>query len=273
MPGELDPRYVRARASLLDALDALEPHREGLTLVGAQAIYLRAGTGELVVAPFTEDGDLAIDPALISDEPLLERAMFDGGFTPGDQPGTWVSKEGVFVDLLVPASLAGPGNTRGARIPPHGKRAARRTRGLEAALVDRTLEEIGVFGGAERRSHDIGVAGPAALIVAKGHKLGERTAGVARRVIAKDALDVYRLLLAYDVRPLADGFARLLGDAKSRAATEEAIAHLGVLFDERRPVGAELVAEALATVEDRDETIAASLGLMRRLLAVVRNAP
>jgi hypothetical protein len=272
VPGEIDPRYVRARATLLDALDALEAHREGLTLVGAQAVYLRTGPGDLVVAPFTDDGDLALDPALLSDEPLLEGAMRMGGFTPSDQPGTWVSGQGMHIDLLVPAALAGPANTRGAQIPPHSRLAARRAQGLEAALVDRTLEDITALDGADGRHQRIGVAGPAALIVAKAQKLGERAAGPARRVVAKDALDVHRLLLAYDVAPLADGFTRLLGDAKSRAATEQAITHLEGLFDEDRHAGADLVADALATVENRAEVIAASIGLVRRLLVAVWRA-
>ncbi len=41
MIGEPDPLYVVARRVLLDALDALGPHREACVLVGAQAVYLR----------------------------------------------------------------------------------------------------------------------------------------------------------------------------------------------------------------------------------------
>jgi hypothetical protein len=40
MPGEPDPLYVKARHALLDALDALRPHLDAITLVGAQAIYV-----------------------------------------------------------------------------------------------------------------------------------------------------------------------------------------------------------------------------------------
>jgi hypothetical protein len=35
-----EPITIAARRVLLDALDALEDHRDGLVLVGAQAIYL-----------------------------------------------------------------------------------------------------------------------------------------------------------------------------------------------------------------------------------------
>jgi hypothetical protein len=58
----VDELYVIARRVLLDALDALGTHRAAVILVGAQAIYLRVGETDLAVAPFTTDGDLAIDP-------------------------------------------------------------------------------------------------------------------------------------------------------------------------------------------------------------------
>jgi hypothetical protein len=47
------PEYVLARAVLLDALDALGPHRDAVVLVDAQAVYLHAGEAELATAPMT----------------------------------------------------------------------------------------------------------------------------------------------------------------------------------------------------------------------------
>ncbi|HVR70901.1 MAG TPA: hypothetical protein VMT87_08645 [Vicinamibacteria bacterium] len=64
---------------LLDALEALGPHREACVLVGAQAIYLRVGEADLAVAPFTTDGDLVIDPRRLSDVPPVERGGHDSG--------------------------------------------------------------------------------------------------------------------------------------------------------------------------------------------------
>jgi len=55
-----EPEYVEARRVLLDALEALGMHRRSVVLIGAQAIYLRAGEGDLAVAPYTTDGDLVI---------------------------------------------------------------------------------------------------------------------------------------------------------------------------------------------------------------------
>lgn len=50
--GEPDPVYVRARRALLDALQALGPHRAAVVLVGAQAVYLHVGEAqEPVVTP------------------------------------------------------------------------------------------------------------------------------------------------------------------------------------------------------------------------------
>ena len=62
MPGAPDPLYVTARDVLLDALEALGPHRSSLVLVGAQAIYLHTGEAGIAVAPFTTDADMVIDP-------------------------------------------------------------------------------------------------------------------------------------------------------------------------------------------------------------------
>jgi hypothetical protein len=46
---ELDELYVMARRVLLDALHALGTHRDAVVLVGAQAVYLRVGAGDLAL--------------------------------------------------------------------------------------------------------------------------------------------------------------------------------------------------------------------------------
>ena len=60
---EPDDLYFIARRALLDALEALGAHRSALILVGAQAIYLYTGLGDLAVAVHTTDADLVVDPA------------------------------------------------------------------------------------------------------------------------------------------------------------------------------------------------------------------
>jgi hypothetical protein len=143
---EPDELYVMARRVLLDALDALGAHREAVVLVGAQAGYLQVGEADLAVAPFTTDGDLAIDPALLSDIPPLEKALMKAGFCPKtkDSVGIWITKRttsqqveaDVAVDLLVPASVSPSAGRRAARLVGHDSRVARIVHGLDGAVVD-----------------------------------------------------------------------------------------------------------------------------------------
>ena len=64
--------YVKARRILLDAPSSLSVHSDALVLVGAQAIYLHVGAGELALAPYTTDGDLVIQPGELRDSPRLD---------------------------------------------------------------------------------------------------------------------------------------------------------------------------------------------------------
>jgi hypothetical protein len=68
-----------ARTGLLDALEALESHIDALVIVGAQAIYLHTGTTEIALAEFTTDGDVAIDPDLLSSDPAHRGSDARGG--------------------------------------------------------------------------------------------------------------------------------------------------------------------------------------------------
>jgi integrase len=54
---------------LLDALEALDELRNAVVLVGAQAIYLHTGDAKFAIAPYTTDGDVAIDPSRLADLP------------------------------------------------------------------------------------------------------------------------------------------------------------------------------------------------------------
>ena len=84
---------------------------------------------------------------------------------------------------------------RAARLGGHGARAARRAVGLEAALIDNSTMTIAALDPADERSLQARVAGPAALLVAKAHKLHDRVAsGRAVRLEDKDASDVVRLM-------------------------------------------------------------------------------
>jgi hypothetical protein len=177
------PLMIEARRVLLDALEALGEHRESLVLVGAQAVYLRTEEIDLSFsASYTTDADLAVDPATLAEAPPIELSMTRAGFerVEPDRPGIWGRHivvggrdEMVQVDLLVPESLAGPGR-RGARLNGHSKQAAGRASGLEAAIVDRAPLTIRPYEASDKRSTTVDVAGQAALLVAKLHKLSDR---------------------------------------------------------------------------------------------------
>ncbi len=229
MPGDVpDPVLVEARRVLLDALEALSGHMDHIVLVGAQAIYLHTDEVTLGVALFTKDADVVLVPPL-ADEPNIEKAMRDAGFRPGSQPGIWLDENGQ-VDLLVPDGLAPVGGRRAARLEGHGRRAARKVVGLEGAAVDNEIRIIAALNPSDPRSVRLRVASPAALLVAKLHKLGERVEEPgADRLSDKDAFDVYRLLQL----PSADltrGMRRLLGDVRSAQIAEAALRYLEELF-------------------------------------------
>jgi hypothetical protein len=235
LPGEPDDVLVRARSALLDALDALDRHRDAVVIVGAQAIYLRTGGAPVAVAELTRDSDLAIDPRSLDDQPLLEEAMTRGGFSRdpnGAQPGAWLSADGIPVDLMVPELLAGEGrrSSRGARIPPHDTHATRRARGLEAVVVDNDPMLVTALDPEDDRRHEVRVAGCAGLLVAKLHKIGERVNDAPKRLVDKDAHDIYRILIDTETETLAGDLRRLLSDDLAGDTTAQALEFLRVHF-------------------------------------------
>jgi hypothetical protein len=146
---------VEARSALLDALEALDAHRDSVIVIGAQAIYLHTGGVRVALAEMTKDSDLAPDARALKNQPLIEEAMRAAGFEldpDARQPGSWLNASGIPVDLMVPEALAGTSGRRGARIPPHSTKATRRAAGLEAAVIDNSLMDIGAL-----TSHDLRV--------------------------------------------------------------------------------------------------------------------
>lgn len=221
-----------ARTGLLDAFEALEAHLDALVVIGAQAIYLHTGSLEVALAEFTTDGDVAVDPDLLSSDPLVEAAMGAAGFTPDPRPsaiGSWISPRGVPVDLMVPAAVAGDGR-RGVRVPPHDSKSMRKARGIEATLVDNSKMTIGSLEpAADPREFQVSVAGPAALLVAKLHKVHDRI-DHPTRLDNKDAHDIYRLLRAIETDVFVAAVTRLLADEVSADVTRDALGYLTALF-------------------------------------------
>lgn len=251
-----DPLYVRARTALLDAVEALQVHLDAVVLVGAQAICLHTGDADLATAEYTTDADFSVSPTDLADVPLIGDLLASRGFTPQDQPGRWLSPDGIFVDIMVPEALGGPGS-RGARLGPHGKQAARRVKGLEGSLIDRERHTISALEPSDDRQVSMWVAGPGALFVAKVHKIAER---VDRndRVRDKDALDVLRLLRAMDTDDLAGRLRSLADDDLAGPVTKEAIGLVPELFDNEQSDGVKMAVRAAGEGED-PATIAGSL--------------
>lgn len=220
-----DPLYVASRRALLDALEAFGGQRRSVVLIGAQAVYLHAPDDDLAVAPTTTDADLGLDPDLLSDSPLLGEMLRAADFELTKEPGIWRSRWGTTVDLIVPESLAGTGR-RGARLGAHGNKAARRAQGIEGCLVDNAVTAIGALDDDDDHDHRsflIAVAGPAALVVAKTHKIAGRDEEAKGRLKDKDALDVYRLLRVVQPTVFEDGFGRLRESERAAPSAEWAI--------------------------------------------------
>jgi hypothetical protein len=282
-----DPLYIAARRVLLDGLEALGEQRRAAILVGAHAVYLRVGEGDLATTPHTTDADLALDPSLLGEDPLLSEALVAAGFWPktgasGRIVGSWVAEQQVEgrsvhvdLDLLVPKAVSGEG-TRAARLGAQGDHLARKAFGLELALVDNDLMDVGSLD-SDPRSFEVHVAGPAALLISKVHKVTERLDDPRRNDhIAKDALDILRLLRGDDL----DSMARVLAEARAAeldtadpvvavaiaTTVEQGLTVLKAEFSREAARGCALAGRAAAGRDD-PAVIAASLAaLVQRLL-------
>ena len=277
MPGGLDPRYVLARTVLLDALDALGNQRGAVIVVGAQAVYLHIGAIDLAVPEFTLDADITLDPALVREVPEIEGAMLAARFARGNRVGVWIASREVGgvpatveVDLTVPEAVGG-GGRRAARLPGHAKEVARKTRGLEAALIDKSVVTIRALEPADSRAFDVAVAGPAALLISKAHKIAERVAErEQRRLEDKDALDILRLLQATETAALATTVTMLLQVEVSRDVTREAIAILNKHFTDARAAGPQMAVRAAGALMPADVIAASCAALATDLVQRLR---
>lgn len=263
---------VLARRALLDALGALEMQRDALVLVGAQAIYLYTGEADVPIATQTKDSDLVVVPANLRDVPALDDSMRAAGFfqdVARHQPGAWFSGDGIPVELLVPEALHGGGGRRGARIPPHSKHAARTVAGLEAAAVDHHRRMIAALDPADDRQVEVNVASPAALVVAKVYKIGERHDDHRGRLLDKDAHDLYRLLRAIEVGEIADGLCRLGVERTSAVVTGDAVRWLRALSaDPTAPIPA-MAGRTEREVGDPGFVAESTWALVQELLAAL----
>ena len=266
-----------ARRGLFNALEALEDHLDAVTLVGAQAIYLHTGEAEVALAAFTTDADLVLDPTLLGTDPRVEDALVAGGFEPLTHSngqriiGSWVTDFDVAVDLMVPTLRAGSGTSksRGVEAPPHDRYAMRRTHGLEGALIDFSTQTINSLDPRDPRSFNVKVAGPAALLVAKLHKINDRLDQSGDRQNDKDAHDIYRLLVAVATASLAESVKQLLSDPVSRSVTSGAMSILQDLFSSNQNQGALMAGRAEHGIGDPEQVALAASLLATDLLAAL----
>ena len=217
-------------------------------------------------------------PADLVSDPTLAQALKHARFILSDQPGIWIREERLAgstfraqIDLLVPEAIAGAG-TRSADVGPHGKRTARRVLGLEGALVDHAPRRIGSLDPADAREFDVRVAGPAALLVAKVHKISERIENERRRK-DKDALDVLRILRAIGTAELRDGLRRLQEAEVSARVADAAIKAIAELFLTMRSPGSQMAARSVVPFEDPDLIAQSCAALVSDLLIALGEAP
>jgi hypothetical protein len=208
--------YGVARRNLIRALRALGGYRrDAVVVVGAQAVYIQTRESDPApFLPFTRDTDIVVDPRILETVPPIHQTLLDHGYRHRrNDPGLYWAPgssdeqplDGAAVDILVPEEFAVGKSRRDARIPGDNERAARRVRGLEAALYDKDIVRVEPPDDGEA-GVDAFVAGPAALITAKAQKIAERG---GERLKAKDASDVFLLLRSFEVAELQQRFALL----------------------------------------------------------------
>ncbi|TFD74188.1 hypothetical protein E3T54_15480 [Cryobacterium sp. Sr8] len=217
-----DARYgaERSRRLLITTIVALGEHANAMTVVGAHAVHVwvQKKWGPVDMES-TRDGDLAVNPVLIAEDPKIMQIMAEIGLEPArpERPGIYgyVNERGLSweqrttVDLLVPETYAGS-KGRSARIPGQ-KSATTRAYGLELAIHDRTLIRISTTDGEPEMSVEVNVAGPAALLIAKAHKVSERLADVDKRpdrLRPKDSGDIALLMMVTDGAEMAKTMTR-----------------------------------------------------------------
>ncbi|MCX7520720.1 hypothetical protein OSC27_00340 [Microbacterium sp. STN6] len=262
------PEYVAARRAVLDVLEVLHEQCAGLILVGAQAVYLHAPADQTRQPTYTTDGDLAIDPDLLTERPDIGETLLAAGYQPHSSPGTFFAPNGIEIDLMVPAGALPPSSRRTAPLRGQSPSTARRTAGLELALLDSAPKAITALDPADARTVTLRVAGPAALAVAKLTKLAERLAGLRReRVLSKDAGDLLRLLRYCDAQAIGHRLHELSGGTTGSHVIEPATGFLRDDLSSRNPELIRLAVDDLDGIEPAAQVETAFRVLAARMLA------
>ncbi len=262
------PEFVAARHALLGVLEVLREQMAGLILVGAQAIYLHAPADQTRQPTYTTDGDLVIDPDLLTERPDIGQTLLSAGYTAHSSPGTFFGPNGIAIDLMVPDGALPPPRRRTAELHGQSAATARRTAGLELALFDASPMEITALDPADARIVTLRVAGPAALVIAKLTKLDERLAAPRQsRVLSKDAGDLLRLLRFCDSEAIGYRLRELSSEAVGSRVVEKAIGFLRHDLSSRSPELIRLAVDDLDGIEPAAQIESAFRVLAARMLA------
>jgi hypothetical protein len=274
---------IVSRRVLLDALDALTAHLDAVTIVGAQAVYLRSPeVGISATASYTRDADLSLDTASLGSDPHLEDAMASANFVrySKDHAGIWVRSERVGNETLnIPVDLlAGKGLTSGGRrstnVDPHDSMSVLRVDGIEPAVLDNDVMEVrSLDPAAPDRFVEVKVAGQAALLVAKSFKIYQRAnESGQRRLQNKDAADVLRLMRS-NVGPdeVAERVQRLFADDRTAEVTKTGLGYLQELFEGAGTLGTQMAVDALSGLVDAREIELLAPAYVRELIAEIES--
>ncbi len=137
--------------------------------------------------------------------------------------------------------------------------------------MEHSLRVLRALVTADPRAFEIRVPGPSALLVAKVHKIADRSQEPeGKRVNDKDGLDVLRLLRVIPSRELAAGLMRLQRETVPAEVTLEAIAQLDVLFGSTRSIGTQMAVRATERLEDPVIIAESCEALAREVLDLLR---
>ncbi len=115
--------------------------------------------------------------------------------------------------------------------------------------MDRSVLTVTGLAAGDTRATPVAVAGPAALLVAKVIKLGERVADAKHpdRQKDKDAMDVLRLIRAIPAAEMAARMHELRNDPLAGEVTRHALEQFPTLFGGTRSQGVVMATRAAAT--------------------------